>query len=67
MKKLSKKFMLNYLSSLNVFQKKQVLLRVIEKNLNYTDEEKKDLIFKIDKMTANEVEEVIKGLVEFYG
>ena len=66
MKKVEKKLMAKYLLNMNVFQKKYVLLKVIEKNSEYTKEEKSDLILKIDNMSADEIDETIKGLVEFY-
>lgn len=66
MNRKQKRFMAKYLLNMNVFQKKQVLLKVIEKNSKYTKEEKSDLILKIDKMSSDEIDETIKGLVEFY-
>ena len=66
MNRKQKRFMAKYLLNMNVFQKKQVLLKVIEMNSKYTKEEKSDLILKIDKMSSDEIDETIKGLVEFY-
>ena len=66
MKRVEKRLMSKYLLNLNVFQKKYVLLKVIEKNSEYTKEEKLDLVLKIDNMSADEIDETIKGLVDFY-
>lgn len=67
MNRLEKRAIKKYLLGLNIFQKKQILLKVIEKNTNYSKEEKTELIFKIDTMSADEVEQTIKELIDFYG
>lgn len=67
MNRIEKRAIQKYLLGLNVFQKKQILLKVIEKNTNYSKEEKTELILKIDKMSADEVEQTIKELIDFYG
>lgn len=67
MNRLEKRAIKKYLLGLNIFQKKQILLKVIEKNTNYSKEEKTELILKIDKMSADEVEQTIKELIDFYG
>lgn len=66
MNRVEKRLMIKFLLNLDVFAKKQVLFKCIEKNSNYTKEERADLILKIDKMNNDEIDDLFKEMIDFY-